>query len=378
MKNLWIALLFSVLLCGCNTANQASSSPVTTVTPTFTLSASPNTLSINQGSSSTSTITVTPQNGFTGSVTLSASGLPSGVTASFDPAASSSMSVLTVTVNNNAATGTAMMVTVTGTSGSLTHTALISIGINAAPPPVPSGPYGFTFTTSGCPTECAQIFLEVNFTQGSSTTMLPIFNTTPPTLNVGTYLNAFVWNAGVEGGLCSFASPTFTLQQTAFSLFDPADSQIPNTISGTITTQADGSISGTYSGNCGGGAADGTVAGAPLTAFLTGTYLNSNCGPCYEDSSYTFNVTEDSTNSTVSVSVSDQGAALCTTTGTIFGSGFLFSNQDCLFPSNNQPAGYVLYVPQQSGNAASLVLLGSGAPFGIATLGQPLAWMTEQ
>jgi len=40
-----------------------------------------------QGSSGTSTITVTLQNGFSGSVNLSASGLPSGVTASFSQAA---------------------------------------------------------------------------------------------------------------------------------------------------------------------------------------------------------------------------------------------------------------------------------------------------
>src|SRR5215471_15924254 len=51
--------------------------------PNFTLSASPSSVSVTQGSSASSTITVTPSGGFTGSVTLSASGLPSGVTASF-------------------------------------------------------------------------------------------------------------------------------------------------------------------------------------------------------------------------------------------------------------------------------------------------------
>src|SRR5258708_37808407 len=62
-----------------------SSNPVTfTVTaappPNYTLSALPNGVTLVQGSSGTSTITVTPQNGFSGSVNLSASGLPSGVT----------------------------------------------------------------------------------------------------------------------------------------------------------------------------------------------------------------------------------------------------------------------------------------------------------
>src|SRR5262249_17407540 len=50
----------------------------------FTISASPVTLTITQGSSGSSTISIGPQNGFNGSVSFSASGLPSGVTASFD------------------------------------------------------------------------------------------------------------------------------------------------------------------------------------------------------------------------------------------------------------------------------------------------------
>src|SRR5208282_2175595 len=51
-------------------------------TPNFTLSASPGSLTIVQGNGGSSTITITPQNGFTGSVSLSAAGLPSGVKAS--------------------------------------------------------------------------------------------------------------------------------------------------------------------------------------------------------------------------------------------------------------------------------------------------------
>ncbi|HET9364420.1 MAG TPA: hypothetical protein VFP71_05440, partial [Candidatus Angelobacter sp.] len=45
-------------------------------TPNFTLSASPSSLSVTQGSNNHSTITVTPSGGFTGSVTLSNSALP--------------------------------------------------------------------------------------------------------------------------------------------------------------------------------------------------------------------------------------------------------------------------------------------------------------
>src|SRR5262249_4886292 len=54
--------------------------------PGFTLSANPGALAINLGAGGTSTITITRTGGFTDSVDLSAGVLPSGVTASFNPA----------------------------------------------------------------------------------------------------------------------------------------------------------------------------------------------------------------------------------------------------------------------------------------------------
>src|SRR5260370_15271954 len=53
--------------------------------PTFSLSASPSNVTIVQGAAGASTITVTPLNGFNNSVSLSASGLPSGGMATFNP-----------------------------------------------------------------------------------------------------------------------------------------------------------------------------------------------------------------------------------------------------------------------------------------------------
>ncbi|HKD13037.1 MAG TPA: hypothetical protein VKE71_00700, partial [Candidatus Angelobacter sp.] len=103
-------------------------------TPDFSLSASPASVTITQGNSGTSTITVTPSGGFTGSVTLSASGLPAGVTASFGTNPTTSTSVLTLTASSTATTGTAT-VTVTGTSGTLTHTTTITLTVNAPAAP---------------------------------------------------------------------------------------------------------------------------------------------------------------------------------------------------------------------------------------------------
>jgi len=100
----------------------------------YSLSASPNSLTIVQGNSGASTITVTPSNGFNGSVSLSASGLPAGVTASFNPASTTSTSTLTLTASSTTTTGTAT-VTVNGTSGSLSHTTTIALTVNAPAQP---------------------------------------------------------------------------------------------------------------------------------------------------------------------------------------------------------------------------------------------------
>jgi endoglucanase len=114
-----------------------------TGTANFSLSASPTSLTVNQGSSGTSTITVTRLNGFAGAVSFTASGLPSGVTASFNPAtttATGTSSVLTLTASSTATAGTAT-VTVTGTSGTLTHTVAIALTVAAT-----SGTGGVTLT----------------------------------------------------------------------------------------------------------------------------------------------------------------------------------------------------------------------------------------
>ena len=102
--------------------------------PDFTLTSNPSSVSVSQGSTGTSTITVVPQNGFTGSVTLSATGLPTGVTAAFNPNPTTSSSTLTFTVGATAATGTST-ITITGVSGTLTHTTTVSLTVTQAGTP---------------------------------------------------------------------------------------------------------------------------------------------------------------------------------------------------------------------------------------------------
>ena len=118
--------------------------------PNFSLSASPSSLTVKQGTSGSSTITVTDQNGFTGSVTLSNSALPSGVTASFGTNPTTSTSVLTFTASSTATTGTST-ITITGTSGSLTHTTTISLTISSASAQQLLGNPGFENGTNTAP-----------------------------------------------------------------------------------------------------------------------------------------------------------------------------------------------------------------------------------
>ena len=113
--------------CGTQTATTTVSLGV--VAPTFTLEAQSG-LKIDQGSNSSSFVVLTPFYGFTGSVNLSVSGLPSGVTASFSPNPTTSSATLTLTATSTAATGQYTL-TITGTSGTQTASTTITLGVYA-------------------------------------------------------------------------------------------------------------------------------------------------------------------------------------------------------------------------------------------------------
>lgn len=97
-------------------------------TPDFNIAASPASQTVTRGSSTTYTVTVGALNGFTGTVSLSVSGLPSRTTASFNPSsvAGSGSSTLTITTANRTPAGTKTL-TITGTSGSLSHSTTVSL-----------------------------------------------------------------------------------------------------------------------------------------------------------------------------------------------------------------------------------------------------------
>jgi Zn-dependent metalloprotease len=101
----------------------------------FSLAASPASGSVNPGSSVTSTIAATLTNGSAQTVSLSASGLPSGATASFSPTSITSAggsSTLTIATGSSTPAGT-YAITVTGTGASSTRTTTYSLTVNGAP-----------------------------------------------------------------------------------------------------------------------------------------------------------------------------------------------------------------------------------------------------
>jgi hypothetical protein len=109
------------------------------ITPDFTLSANPPSVSMSQGSSGTSTIILASTNGFNSAVSLSYSWMgsaPSGISISLPgpvspPSGSSATSTLTVSADSSSSTGSFTLI-VTGTSGALTHSANVGILVSAA------------------------------------------------------------------------------------------------------------------------------------------------------------------------------------------------------------------------------------------------------
>ena len=103
-------------------------------TPDFAISATPSSRAITPGGSAQYSVTVTPFAGFTGVVTLSANGLPTGAIGSFNPAtvnltdATSKSSTLTITTT----AGTPLedtVINITGTAGILAHSAQVTLKV---------------------------------------------------------------------------------------------------------------------------------------------------------------------------------------------------------------------------------------------------------
>jgi len=203
-------------------------------TPSFSLSATA--ASVKDGSTGTSTVTETITNGYKTAVTLSASGMPSGVTAAFSPTSitGAGTSTLTFTASSTAAAGS-YTITVTGTPASgtaktttltLTVTAAVtgSFTISVSPTSgyLDQGQSGYavvttkasggfnsaiTFSATGIPSGVTGSFSPSSVT-GSGTTdfTLPVSKTAPPGTSTITI-------KGTGGGLTESTTLTFQVKR---------------------------------------------------------------------------------------------------------------------------------------------------------------------
>ena len=94
----------------------------------FTLTASSASASVPQGRIATTRIVAMPRGSFNGPVSLSATGLPQGVTASFNPASTSGASTMTLTAGASTAPTTATF-TITGTAKNLSHSVTTAVTV---------------------------------------------------------------------------------------------------------------------------------------------------------------------------------------------------------------------------------------------------------
>ena len=109
--------------------------PASEPPPDFSIAAAPGSRVVSQGSSATYTVSIGAVNGFTGTVSLSASATAPGITATFAPSsiAGAGTSTMTVTTTSGTPIG-ATTLTIAATSGTLRHTTPARLAVEAAPP----------------------------------------------------------------------------------------------------------------------------------------------------------------------------------------------------------------------------------------------------
>lgn len=126
-------LLALLAACGGGGDSQQTPPPPT---PTVTLSIAPASATVTAGDSTTTTVTIVRGGGFTGAVTIAASGAPAGVTVTGGTIAAGA-TTRTVTIDTAGAAAGTSTLGITGTASGVTIApASFALTVNAAPPPV--------------------------------------------------------------------------------------------------------------------------------------------------------------------------------------------------------------------------------------------------
>ena len=196
-------------------------------TPGFTLAPSNSMLTVQAGATAPDTIAVTDLGGFSGDVTLTTTGLPTGVTATLSAGAAAGTQVLTFTVDPAAVAGSASVM-VTGTSGALTSSTGIALTVQPAPAsqsitftPPPSQAVGTPLTL----TATASSGLAVTYT-GTTPSVCSVSGATVMFFTAGTCTidanqagnSAFLPAPQVEVSFAVTGTPSFTIAASSPTL----------------------------------------------------------------------------------------------------------------------------------------------------------------
>lgn len=119
---------------------QSHSQNVTFAVTNFSISGAPSSQTTSPGASVAYSVATSAVNGFNGSVALSLSGLPAGVSGSFssNSITGSGSVILTVTASSSTPLGSYTL-TITGSSGGVTRTGQITLVVSNPAPPPPGG-----------------------------------------------------------------------------------------------------------------------------------------------------------------------------------------------------------------------------------------------
>ena len=263
------------------------------VTPDFSVSATPPTQTVAVGSNTSYTVTVSPLAGFSGTVGFSVSGLPAGATAAFNPTTvtTSGSSSMTVTVAAGTSTGSYPL-TITATSGTLSHTANVTLvvtspdfSVSATPPTqtvavgsntsytVTVSPLaGFSgtvgFSVSGLPAGATAAFNPTTVTTSGSSSMTV-------TVAAGTSTGSYPLTiTATSGTLSHTANVTLVVTSPDFSVSATPPTQtvaVGSNTSYTVTISPLAGFSGTVGFSVSGLPAGATAAFNPTTVTTSGS-----------------------------------------------------------------------------------------------------------
>lgn len=215
---------------GLGTPNGVAAFGPVTASNDFSVAVSPASASVAPGSSATATVSTAVTSGSAESVSLSASGLPSGAMASFSPSSvtSGSSSTLTIATSSSTPAGT-YTVTITGTAATGSHTASFTLTVSSSTvsdfsvslspssasitagnstsstvaTAITSGSAeSVSFTASGLPSGATASFSPASVTSGSSSTLTIVSSSSTP---AGTYVITITGTAATGSHTASFS-----------------------------------------------------------------------------------------------------------------------------------------------------------------------------